>query len=91
MRVLDKSNLSASMDKLGLDQETFVVVQKVCEKLLASGPKPLSGLPHGNIGPVALETLVGYLRELANSVERHTKFGGRCGYLEFLQKFIPQV
>ncbi|MGA2244357.1 MAG: hypothetical protein ABSH48_05095 [Verrucomicrobiota bacterium] len=73
----------------GLDRETFDAVQKVCEKLLASGPNPLAASPQGPANPVALGKLVEYLRELARSVERHTKLGGRRGYLEFIAKFIP--
>jgi len=74
----------------GLDRETFEVVQKVCEKQLTIGPASLRGLPPGDTKPVALEKLVEYLRELAHSVERHTKVDGRCGYLEFLRQFIPE-
>jgi hypothetical protein len=73
----------------GLDRETFEEVQKICEKLLTSGPAPIPGLKEGQDGPVPLEKLLAYLRELTRSVERHTKVGGRYGYLTFLQEFIP--
>lgn len=73
----------------GLDREIFDVVQKICEKLLTAGATPVKGMPDGNTLPLTLEKLVEYLRELARSVERHTKLGGRCGYLTFLQRFIP--
>ena len=73
----------------GLDLDTFNAVQAACEHLLASGPAPLEGLPKGDTSPVRLEKLVEYLRELSRSVERHTKHGGRCGYLEFIRSFIP--
>jgi hypothetical protein len=73
----------------GLDLDLFNAVQKVSQKLLASGASPVQGMPDGNTNPLPLEKLVEYLCELANSVERHTKLGGRCGYLEFLRKFIP--
>jgi hypothetical protein len=39
--------------------------------------------------PVPLEKLVGYLRELARSVERHTLISGRQGYLTFIDKYVP--
>ena len=73
----------------GLDLETLNAVQKACEKLLASGAAPLQGEPEGPPTPVHLEKLVEYLRELSRSVERHTKHGGRRGYLEFVRGFIP--
>jgi len=73
----------------GLDLDTFNAVQAVCEKLLASGAAPVKGLPGGNTNPISLESLVQYLRELARSVERHTKHGGHHGYLEFVRSFIP--
>lgn len=73
----------------GLDLDTFNAVREVCEKLLASGADPVKGMPEGNAHPLTLEKLVEYLRELKHSVERHTQLGGRCGYLEFVRRFIP--
>jgi hypothetical protein len=43
----------------------------------------------GNTNPLTVEKLVEYLHELFRSVERHTKLGGRRGYLEFVRGFIP--
>jgi hypothetical protein len=76
-------------DLSGLDLETFNALQKACEQLLASGAAPLKGTSEGDLMPVTQERLVGYLRELARSVERHTKLGGRRGYLEFVRSYIP--
>jgi hypothetical protein len=73
----------------GLDREAFHSVQKICEKLLATGAAPLKDMPGGNTNPLSPEKLVEYLRELSRSVERHTKLGGHCGYLEFVRGFIP--
>ena len=73
----------------GLDLDVFNAVREVCEKLLASGADPVKGMPNGNTNPVNVEKLVEYLRELVNSVERHTKIGGRCGYLHFVRSFVP--
>lgn len=73
----------------GLDLDTFNAVREVCEKLLASGAEPVKGMPKGNTNPISPEKLLEYLRELSRSVERHTKLSGRCGYLEFVRKFIP--
>ena len=72
----------------GIDAETFGVVRDVCEKLLATGAEPMQGLPEGNTKPVAIEKLVDYLRELQRSVERHTKLGGRQGYLQFVRDHL---
>jgi hypothetical protein len=73
----------------GAEREIFDVLQKVCEKLLATGAAPLPGLPNSNTKPITLEQLVDYLRELMRSVERHTQSGGRYAYLTFLREFIP--
>jgi hypothetical protein len=73
----------------GLDLEMFNAVRGVCEKLLTSGATPLEGMPNGNTKPLPLEKLVEYLRELARSVERHTKHGGPHGYLTFVRSFFP--
>jgi hypothetical protein len=72
----------------GIDAEAFGVVRDVCEKLLATGAEPMKGLPEGNTRPVAIEKLVDYLRELQRSVERHTKLGGRQGYLQFVRDHL---
>ena len=66
----------------GIDGEAFSAVRDVCEKLLVSGAEPMKGLPEANTKPVPIEKLVEYLCELKRSVERHTKFGGRQGYLQ---------
>ena len=74
----------------GLDLETYNAVQKVCEKLLATGAEPFKGMSkQGDTNPLTTEKLVEYLRELCRSVERHTKLGGRTGYLEFLSGYFP--
>ena len=73
----------------GLDRDAFDAVQKVCEKLRTSGATSAPGLPPADIAPLTLERLLVYLRELARSVERHTQLGGCSGYLDFLEKFIP--
>jgi hypothetical protein len=75
----------------GLDLEACEALQKVCEKLLATGAEPFKGTSkQGNVKPLAIEKLVVYLRELSRSVERHTKLGGRTGYLEFLSGYFPE-
>jgi hypothetical protein len=75
----------------GLDLETYNAVQAVCEKLLKTGATSFKGMPkEGNTNPQTPEKLVEYLRELMRSVERHTKSGGRQGYLEFVGEFIPE-
>ena len=75
----------------GVDAETFGAVRDVCEKLLATGAEPMKGLMEGNTEPVALGKLVEYLRELQRSVDRHTKFGGRLGYLQFVRDHLGET
>jgi hypothetical protein len=71
----------------GLDAEVFEAVSAMCEIRLGRRAGPAEDLP--GVGPVTLEKLVGYLRELARSVERHTQISGRQGYLTFIDKFLP--
>lgn len=73
----------------GADLELFNKLQGVCHKLLTTGAKPTPGNAAGNTSPLALEKLAEYLRELQRSVERHTRLGGRRGYFEFLDGYIP--
>ena len=73
----------------GVDLEVYHAVCEVCGKLLTSGATPISRRPQGNTQPLHVAKLVEYLRELMRSVERHTKLGGRRGYLEFVRGFIP--
>lgn len=72
-----------------LDLETFGAVRDVCEGLLTQGALPMKSNSTVEPRPVELEKLVEYLRELHRSVERHTRAGGRRGYLEFIRTFIP--
>jgi hypothetical protein len=73
----------------GLDAEAIEAVRAACEKILTTGPSPMKGNPRGHVAPVALEKLVDYLRELRRSVERHTRLGGRQGYLAFVRGYLP--
>jgi hypothetical protein len=71
----------------GLDKETFEAVKAMCEFRLGRGTGPIGDAP--SITPISVELLVECLRELGKSVERHTKLGGRQGYLTFIDKFLP--
>jgi len=71
----------------GLDAAVFEAVTGMCEIRLGrrAGPEEQwAGVP-----PIPLEKLVSCLRELAKSVKRHTQMGGRQGYLNFIDKFLP--
>lgn len=41
--------------------------------------------------PITVEEMVDCLRRLLKSVRRHTKHGGRQGYLHFVRRFSPGV
>lgn len=71
----------------GLDAAAFESLQAMCEFRL--GRRADSFPDAGNIPAVPVEQIVDYLRELARSVERHTKIDGRQGYLSFIDKFLP--
>jgi hypothetical protein len=71
----------------GLDREVFDAVVAVCEWRLGRGTSTGTGVESPPPLPVA--ELVDCLRELRKSVERHTKHGGRQGYLTFVERFLP--
>ena len=70
----------------GLDREVFDAVQSICEWRLGRAPAPERAKE--TITPIPLLEQVDCLRELRKSVERHTKSGGRQGYLIFVEKFM---
>jgi len=71
----------------GLDATTYTALKAMCDFRLGRGPSPVPGPEE--IPGIPLEKLVDCLRELAKSVERHTKHGGRQGYLAFISQFLP--
>ena len=71
----------------GIDREVFDAVTAMCEFRL--GRLPLADGPAESIPPISVAKLVDCLRELRKSVERHTKRGGRQGYLTFVNGFLP--
>ena len=70
----------------GLDRQVFDAVTAMCEFRL--GRTSLTDGPAELIPPIPMAKLVDCLRELRKSVERHTKRGGRQGYLTFVDGFI---
>ena len=50
---------------------------------------PMSAL--APVTPVSLETLIACLQELTKSAERHTRHGGRQGYLQFIDGFLNMM
>ena len=71
----------------GLDAAAFEAVKAMCEFRLARKSCPIPG-PE-SIPPISLQLLMDCLRELGRSVERHTKMGGRQGYLTYIDRFLP--
>lgn len=72
----------------GLDATAFEALKAMCEFRLGrqAGPPPVAeDVP---VTPITLETLIACLQELAKSVERHTRHGGRQGYLQFIDGFL---
>jgi hypothetical protein len=71
----------------GLDATAFDSLKQMCEFRLGRIPCPVPGAPEG-IPAIPVETLVDCLRELGKSVERHTRLGGRQGYLTFVHQYL---
>ncbi len=74
----------------GLDAVAFEELKKMCEFRLRRDPGPPSAEEEEDPGfpPIPLEKLIACLQELAKSVERHTRSGGRQGYLTFIDGFL---
>lgn len=74
----------------GLDADAFAALKQMCEFRLGRdpGPPPADEEDAAPVPPVPLEKLVECLRELEKSVERHTRSGGRQGYLQFIDCFL---
>lgn len=74
----------------GLDAVAFTALKQMCEFRLGRHPAPPSAddpaLPP--LPPLPLEKLLACLQELGKSVERHTRSGGRQGYLQFIDRFL---
>ena len=73
----------------GLDATAFEALRAMCEFRLGRNPgPPPAGEEEVTVTPLPSETLIACLQELAKSVERHTRSGGRQGYLQFISKFL---
>ena len=70
----------------GIDSTIFQALNLACETRI--GKTPTAPEMDKRVQIVTVEILVDCLRELKKSVERHTKSGGRQGYLNFVSRFI---
>ena len=71
----------------GLDQVTFDALKYLCEFRLGRGTSLLGAAQ--SLPALPVPQLVDCLRQLRKSVERHTRQGGRQGYLKFIDQFLP--
>jgi hypothetical protein len=71
----------------GLDAIAFDAVKTMCEFRLGRSASPPSE-PEIPVSPITVEKLIACLQELAKSVARHTRSGGRQGYLKFIDEFL---
>jgi len=71
----------------GLDATAFEAVKAMCEFRLGRSVGPPSE-PEIPVSPIPVAKLIACLQELAKSVERHTRSGGRQGYLKFIDAFL---
>lgn len=74
----------------GLDALAFEALKQMCEFRLGrdAGPPPADKADDAPLPPLPLEQLLACLQELGKSVERHTRSGGRQGYLQFIDRFL---
>ena len=71
---------------VGLDLEAFEAVKAICKFRLGRGSVGNEGMEA--VAPIPPADLCECLNELRKSVERHTKRGGRQGYLTFIDQFL---
>ncbi len=86
-RAEQRGHAPKTPDLKGLDATAFEALKAMCEFRLGRVPCPVPGPER--IPPIPLEMLLECLRELSKSVERHTRQGGRQGYLIFIDQFLP--
>ena len=73
----------------GLDATAFEALKQMCEFRLGRDPGPPPAEEQDvPVTPLPVEKLVACLQELAKSVERHTRSGGRQGYMKFIDQFL---
>lgn len=74
----------------GIAGEVMQAVQEICEVRL--GRQSLTD-EAGNLDflePQSLDVIVACLKRLQSSIKFWTKRGGRQGYLEYMQQFLPE-
>jgi len=69
----------------GLDADLFEQIKETCEWRLGRAQR--AGQPE--LPSLSAEALVACLRKLRKSVDRWTDRGGRQGYLQFIEKYLP--
>ena len=69
----------------GQDAAVFEAVKSICELRLGRVQQP----EQPEFPPLPAEELVACLRKLRKSVDHWTKAGGRQGYLQFIEQFLP--
>lgn len=69
-------------------QRVFGVVQGYCEWRLGRAPSPTDAGVEMETG-ISVSDLVTALREIQKSIPRWSRQGGRRGYLEFVEQYLP--
>ena len=69
----------------GVRQHVFGAVRDICEWRL--GRDPSDPEPSGD-GSIGVDVIVACLKRVRTSVQRHTREGGRQGYLTFIRRYV---
>jgi len=69
----------------GPRQEVYGAVREICEWRL--GGDPADPDPAGDGGP-GVDVIVACLKRVRTLVQRHTREGGRQGYLTFIRRYV---
>jgi hypothetical protein len=68
-------------------QRVFLSAQKMCEWRLGRSPLPDHG--EGMVAGISVSELVKALRKIQKSIPRWSQQGGRKGYLDFVNRYLP--
>ena len=68
----------------GVRKEVFDAVRVMCEWRLGRGSPDTEAVDHA----IGVDEIVACLKRVRASVQRHTRHGGRQGYLTFIRQFV---
>ena len=82
-RKISRAPKRSSLD--AVETAVFQRMQAMCDWRLGYAPRP-ANMPQVN--PLSLDEIIQCLKRILKSTHRWNKQGGRCGYLDFVAKYV---